>query len=97
MIKQKYLVVTQILFALRQGIIVYQFSFKHIGHVNKSEALLSMNDIRSKDEKHKVAKKLHKQFGHPTSVKFIELRKNADIMSKDLCVIVEEITKECEV
>ena len=31
------------------------------------------------------------------SVKLIELLKNADINNKELCVIIEEITKECEV
>ena len=73
------------------------FLFKHIGHENKSEVLLCTNDISSKDEKRKVTKKLHRQFGHPTSVKRIELLKNADINSKELCVIIEEITKQCEV
>ena len=56
-----------------------------------------MNDISSKDEKCKFAKKLHRQFGHPTSVKHIGLLKNADINSKELYVIIEEITKQCEV
>ena len=40
---------------------------------------------------------LHRQFGHLTSVKLIELLENADINDKELCVIIEEITKECEV
>ena len=73
------------------------FSFEHIGHENKSEVLLSLSDTNSKEEKRKVAKKLHWQFGHPTSVKLIQLLKNADISNKELCVITEEITKECEV
>ena len=58
------------------------FSYEHIEHENKSEVLLSMNDINSKEEKRKVAKKLHRQFGHPTLVKLIELLKNADINDK---------------
>ena len=60
------------------------FSFKHIDHENKSEVLLSMNDMNSKEKKRKVKKKLHRQFGHPTSVKRIELLKNADINDKEL-------------
>ena len=71
------------------------FSFEHIDHENKSEVLLSMNGINSKEEKHKIAKKLHRQFGHPVSVKLVELLKNADINNKELCVIIEKITKEC--
>ena len=71
------------------------FSFEHIDHENKSEVLLSMNGINSKEEKHKIAKKLHRQFGHPASVKLVELLKNADISNKELCVIIEKITKEC--
>ena len=35
-------------------------------------------------------------FGQPTSVKLIELLKNADINDKELCVIIEEVTKESE-
>ena len=73
------------------------FLFKHIDHENKSEVLLSLNDMNSKEEKHKVAKKLYRQFGHLTSVILIELLKNADINDKELCVVIEEITKECEV
>ena len=42
-------------------------------------------------------KELHRQFGHPTSVKLIKLLKNADVNDKELCVIVEEITNDCEV
>ena len=38
-----------------------------------------MNDVNSKEEKRKVAEKLHRQFGHPASVKLLELLKNADI------------------
>ena len=34
-----------------------------------------MNNMNSKEEKRKIAKKLHKQFGHPTSVKLMELKK----------------------
>ena len=48
-----------------------------------------MNNINNKVEKHKIAKKLHRQFGHPTSVKLIELLKNADINDKELFVIIE--------
>ena len=73
------------------------FSFEHIDHENKSEVLLSMNDMNSKEENRKVAKKLHRQFRHTTSVKLIELLKNADTNDKELCVIIKEITKECEV
>ena len=73
------------------------YLFKHIDHENKSEVLLSMNDINSKEEKCKVAKKLHRQFGHSMSVKRIELLENADINKKELCVIIEELTKQCEV
>ena len=36
------------------------FSFKHVDHENKSEVLLSLNDINSKEEKRKVAKKLRR-------------------------------------
>ena len=35
------------------------FSFKHVDHENKSEVLLSLNDINSKEEKRKATKKLH--------------------------------------
>ena len=35
--------------------------------------------------------------GHPTSLNLIELLKNADVNGKELCEIIEEITKECEV
>ena len=73
------------------------FSFKHIDHENKSEVLLSMNDMNSNEEKREVAKKLHKQFGHLMSVKLIGLLKNADIKNKELCVIIEETMKECKV
>ena len=51
------------------------FSFEHIDHENKSEVLLSINYMNSKEEKRKVAKKLHVQFGYPTPVKLIELEK----------------------
>ena len=73
------------------------FSFEHIDHENKSDVLLSLNDMNSKEEKRKVAKKLLRQLGHHTSVKLIELLKNADFNDKELCVIIKEITKECEV
>ena len=73
------------------------FSFEHIDHENKSEVLLSLNDMNSKEEKLKVANKLYGQFGQPTSVKLIELLRNADANDKELCEIIEETTKECEV
>ena len=88
---------TWILFAVHQGIIVYPYFFEHIDHENKSKVLLSINDMNSKEEKRKVAKNLCRHFGHPTTVKLIELLKNADISNKELCVIMEEIAKECEV
>ena len=53
--------------------------------------------MNSKEEKRKVAKKLRRQFGHPTPVKFTELLKNADINDNELCIITEKIRKECEV
>ena len=53
--------------------------------------------MNSKEEKLKVAKKLHGQFGKSTSVKLIELLKNAVANDKELCEIIEETTKECEV
>ena len=53
--------------------------------------------MNSKEEKHRVAEKLCMQFGHPTSVKLIELLKNAEINNKELCVIIQEIMQECEV
>ena len=55
------------------------FLFRYIDHENKSEVLLSMNDMNSKDEKCKAAKKLHRQFGHHILIKLIALLKNADI------------------
>ena len=73
------------------------FSFQHIDHENKSEVLLSINDMNSKEEKRKVAKNIHRQFGHFTPVKLIELLKNIDINHKELCIIIEEITKEYKV
>ena len=73
------------------------FSFKHIDYENKSEILLSMNNIKGKEEKCKSCKEVHRQFLHPTSAKLIELLKNADINDKELCVIIEEITNKCEV
>ena len=69
------------------------FSFEHIDHENKSEVLLSLNDMNSKEEKLKAANKLYGQFGQPTSVKL----RNADANDKELCEIIEETTKECEV
>ena len=57
--------------------------------MKKSEVLLSLNHTISKEEKHKVAKKLHRQFGHAKSIKLIKLLKNTEI--------IEEIMKECEV
>ena len=53
--------------------------------------------MNNKEEKCKATKKLHRQFGHPTPVKHIELLKNADVNDKELCEIIEEIAKECEV
>ena len=63
------------------------FWFELINHENKSEVLLSINDMNSKEEKH------NRQFGHPTPLKLIELLKNTDINNKKLCVIMEEIMK----
>ena len=45
-------------------ICISKFSFEHKDHENKSEALLSLNDMKSKGKKLKVSKKLHRQFGH---------------------------------
>ena len=60
------------------------FSFEHIDHETKSEVLLSINDMNSKEEKRKGAKNIHRQFGHPTPVKLTELLKNVDITDKEL-------------
>ena len=73
------------------------FMFQNIENENKSVVLLSMNYIKSKEEKRNVEKKLHREFGQPTSVKLIEVFKNADMNDKELCIIIEEVTKECEV
>ena len=40
--------------------------------------------MNSKEEKRKVAKNIHRQFGHPTPVKLTELLKNVDITDKEL-------------
>ena len=53
--------------------------------------------MNSKEEKLKAANKLYGKFGQPTSVKLIELLRNADVNDKELCEIIEETTKECEV
>ena len=42
-------------------------------------------------------KEVTQAVGHPTSVKRIELLKNAGVNDKELCEIIEEIAKECEV
>ena len=73
------------------------FLFQNIEDENKSVVLLSVNDMKSKEEKRKVEKKLHREFRQSTSAKLIELLKNADMNDKELCVIIEEVTKECEV
>ena len=62
--------------------------------MKKSEVLLSLNHTISKEEKCKVAKKLHRQFGQVKSIKLIELLKNGDIIEE---IMKEEIMKECEV
>ena len=59
----------------------------------KTKVLLSMNDMNSKEKKRKVTRKLHRHLRHPTSVKLIELLKNADINEKEICVIIEKIVK----
>ena len=74
-----------------------RFSFEQIDHEKKSEVLVSVNDMNSKEEKRKVVNKLQSQFRHPMPVKLIQPMKNADIDSKKFCVIKEDITKECEV
>ena len=50
--------------------------------------------MNGKEEKRNFLKKLHRQFGHLYKVRFIELLKNAEISYKELCVIIEEITKK---
>ena len=71
--------------------------FEQIDHEKKSEVLVFINDMNSKEEKRKVVNKLQNQFRHPMPVKLIEPMKNADIDSREFCVIKKEITKECEV
>lgn len=44
----------------------------------------------------KAAKKLHLQFGHPTSERLIRLVKNSGNSDKELISCIEEVTKECE-
>ena len=43
----------------------------------------------------KTALKLHRQFGHPTSVKLIRLIKDSGIKNSELERAVERVTKEC--
>ena len=43
----------------------------------------------------KMAMKLHKQFGHPSSVKLITLIKNAGIVNSELVKEIKEITDQC--
>ena len=73
------------------------FSFKHIGNENKNEVLPSINDMNSKEEKTQRCKEFTQAAWTPHTSKTIELLNDANINDKELCVIIEEITKECEV
>ena len=43
----------------------------------------------------KVASKLHRQFGHPTSDRLINLVRNSGCMDKNLEIAIVDITKKC--
>ena len=58
---------------------------------------MSNFDDRRIEEKRKKLIKLHKQFGHASSGNLLNSIKIAEVDTKNISKIVEEITKQCNI
>ena len=63
---------------------------------NTNKIVLSIENInnRTTNEKKRVTEKLHKQFGHASSLKMLELVKNSGIKDDELCNMVKKVKEE---
>ena len=63
-----------------------------------TEVLLTINIARKfNKEKHQIAIKLHRQFGHPKSSCLIDLVKSAGISDNEFLDFLKNIDESCEI
>ena len=68
-------------------------------HASSIKVYLTIDHLDKKTikEKHEIATKLHKQFGHPVdSIKLKQLLKDANITDKELDVQIDSVTDNCD-
>ena len=68
-------------------------------HASSIKVVLSIDHLDKKTikEKHEIATKLHKQFGHPVdSMKLKQLLKDANITDKELDAQIDSLTGSCD-
>ena len=61
------------------------------------ETVHVINEIENKSEKITMIKKLHRQFGHPSTKSLKAILKNAEVLDKHTERIVEEIGAKCDI
>ena len=72
----------------------------HFDKNNESEGvLLTINELSSKspEEKNKIAKKLHCQFGHSEAEKLKKLLKSANICDQELNREIDTVERICDI
>ena len=68
-------------------------------HASSIKVFLTIDHLDRKTikEKHEIAAKLHKQFGHPVdSIKLKQLLKDANITDKELDAQIDSVTDNCD-
>ena len=68
-------------------------------HASSIKVFLTIDHLNKKTikEKHEIATKLHKQFGHPVdSIKLKQLIKDANITDKELDAQIDSVTDNCD-
>ena len=52
---------------------------------------------RTTNKKKRVAEKIHKQFGHASSLKILKLVKNSGTKDHKLCYMIKTVEEECSI
>ena len=70
-------------------------------HASSIKVFLTIDHLNKKTikEKHEIATKLHKQFGHPVDsikLKQLKLLKDANITDKELDAQIDSVTDSCD-
>ena len=73
------------------------WDFNKFSEENYDSVLLSIDDIalKTKNKKRKIAEKLHRQFGHSSTIEILKLVKASEIEDNERFELIDEMGEDC--